>query len=330
MTDMMYSGIHDFQDTYRCYPVDDKRLNVYYGGKTLAKLSSLHIVYPMLFRLHNKKINKHSHAGVLEFIAPEGHVYLPQWLMETLSLETGDLVDIKNATLPLGKFVKIQPQTENFLDITDQKAVLENAFRNFSTLTQEDYIQIYYNRKTYKIKVLEVKSEDGKANGISILETDLEVDFAPPPGYKEKKESQQKNSTMVDKLKIEQSQDESRGFSAFQGSGQNLKGTKVSNVQQNESDNAPAPLRMPFGKLFFGYKVVPFKSSKDKITEEPVLKFPGEEDMPIHVYEGYLTTHSKTFSSILPLPPNISSTTSQRNHDKKGSHVRLHLVTMEV
>nr|CAG8434145.1 9142_t:CDS:2 [Entrophospora candida] len=54
------------------------------------------------------------------------------------------------------------------------------------------------------------------------------------------------------------------------------------------------------------------------------------EDMPIHVYEGYLTTHSKTFSSILPLPPNISSTTSQRNHDKKGSHVRLHLVTMEV
>ncbi|CAJ0761279.1 23156_t:CDS:10 [Entrophospora sp. SA101] len=261
MTDMMYSGIHDFQDTYRCYPVDDKRLNVYYGGKT-----SLHIVYPMLFRLHNKKINKHSHAGVLEFIAPEGHVYLPQWLMETLSLETGDLVDIKNATLPLGKFVKIQPQTENFLDITDQKAVLENAFRNFSTLTQEDYIQIYYNKKTYKIKVLEVKSEDGKANGISILETDLEVDFAPPPGYKEKKESQQKNSTMVDKLKIEQSQDESRGFSAFQG------------------NNAPAPLRMPFGKLFFGYKVVPFKSPKDKITEEPVLKFPGEDEATLLLF----------------------------------------------
>jgi len=44
-------------------------------------------------------------------------------MMQTLLLEEGDLIEIKNVELPLGKFVRIQPQTEDFLDITDPKAV---------------------------------------------------------------------------------------------------------------------------------------------------------------------------------------------------------------
>jgi ubiquitin fusion degradation protein 1 len=34
----------------------------------------------MLFKLINGKEKKQSHAGVLEFIAEEGRVYLPQWV----------------------------------------------------------------------------------------------------------------------------------------------------------------------------------------------------------------------------------------------------------
>lgn len=55
-------------------------------------------------------------------------------------------------------------------------------FRNFSTLTQGDIIAISYNKKIYDILVMEIKPP-GK--GISILETDLEVDFAAPLGYVE-------------------------------------------------------------------------------------------------------------------------------------------------
>ena len=43
--------------------------------------------------------------------------------MQTLLLEPGDLVEIKNADLQLGSYVKIQPQTPDFLDISDPKAV---------------------------------------------------------------------------------------------------------------------------------------------------------------------------------------------------------------
>jgi ubiquitin fusion degradation protein 1 len=126
----------------------------------------------MLFELVNEGKQRVTHAGVLEFIAEEGRAYVPQWMMNTLLLQEGDAIQIKSASLPLGKFVKIQPQSVSFLDITDPKAVLENAFRNFSTLTAGDIITIKYNNKLYDILVMEIKPE-GK--GISIIETDLEV-----------------------------------------------------------------------------------------------------------------------------------------------------------
>ena len=103
-------------------------------------------------------------------------------MMQSLALQQGELVHIKSTTLPLGTFVKIQPQSVDFLDITDPKAVLEQALRNFSTLTTGDIFTIKYNSKLYDILVMETKPA-GK--GISIVETDLEVDFAAPKGYQE-------------------------------------------------------------------------------------------------------------------------------------------------
>lgn len=69
---------------------------------------------------------------------------------------------MSSVALPLGKFVKIQPQSTDFLDISDPKAVLENAFRSFSTLTLGDVISIAYNEKLYSILVMECRpSESG-------------------------------------------------------------------------------------------------------------------------------------------------------------------------
>lgn len=44
-------------------------------------------------------------------------------MMETLELEPNDLIEVKNTTLPLGSFVKLQPQSVDFLDISDPRAV---------------------------------------------------------------------------------------------------------------------------------------------------------------------------------------------------------------
>ena len=79
-----------FDEYYRCYPVamlpGPERENVNHGGRVilppsaLDKLTRLHITYPMLFELHNGKEEKMTHAGVVEFIAEEGKIYLPYWV----------------------------------------------------------------------------------------------------------------------------------------------------------------------------------------------------------------------------------------------------------
>src|SRR5215471_3575516 len=106
--------------------------------------------------------------------------------MQTLLLEPGDLVQIKSTDLPAGRYTKLQAQSTSFLDISDPKAVLENAFRNFSCLTKGDVFTFSYNDQTYEMAVLETRPQTDQ-NAISVLETDLEVDFATPLGYEEPK-----------------------------------------------------------------------------------------------------------------------------------------------
>ncbi|KAJ3124454.1 ubiquitin fusion degradation protein [Nowakowskiella sp. JEL0407] len=278
-----------FVEHYRCYSISmmpgNERQDINYGGKiilpqsALAKLAGLNIVYPMLFQLSNMNQTRKTHAGVLEFVAEEGKVYIPQWMMQTLLLEEGALIRITNASLPLGTFVKIQPQSVDFLDISDPKAVLENALRNFTTLTKDDIITIKYNEKFYDILVMECKPV-GKDGGISVIETDLEVDFAAPLGYVEeprrsaagaaKVGSSKPNSIagslgsidqhLVDKTPAQ--------FQAFKGAGSKLNGKGASSYQPATPTpavpQAPAVLQLPENKLFFGYPVVPLKSKQDE------------------------------------------------------------------
>lgn len=44
-------------------------------------------------------------------------------MMTNITIQEGDLVWVENVTLPLATFAKFQPQTVDFLDITDPKAV---------------------------------------------------------------------------------------------------------------------------------------------------------------------------------------------------------------
>lgn len=91
---MLHAGPRRFDEFYRCYPVvmlpGPERENVNHGGKVimppsaLDKLTRLHITYPMLFEIHNGAKERMTHAGVLEFIAEEGKIYLPFWVSRRL------------------------------------------------------------------------------------------------------------------------------------------------------------------------------------------------------------------------------------------------------
>lgn len=183
-----------FDEYYRCYPMamapGNDRPELNYGSKILLppsaldKVSRLHVQWPLLMEMVNAEKGKHSHCGVLEFVAEEGRAYIPQWMMQTLQLDVGDMIQIKTTSLELARMVKLQPQSPAFLDISDPKAVLERAFRNFATLTKGDIFSFEYNGDVYDVAVLEVKPETDKM-GVSMIETDVSVDFAPPVGYVE-------------------------------------------------------------------------------------------------------------------------------------------------
>lgn len=157
-------------------------------------------------------------------------MYLPVWMMRMLTLQDGDPIHIQGTRLPKGKFVKLQPQTVDFLEISDPKAVLEQALRNYPTLTPGDIIEISYNCLTFEILIMEIEPS---AEGISIIETDLEVDFAPPKGYVEPApKPAAPQPTMASKLHIDQDKYDSvlpGGDSAtpFRGFGQTLSGKKT-------------------------------------------------------------------------------------------------------
>ena len=90
----------------------------------LANLTSLDLESPWMFKLSNpQNPAATTHAGVLEFIAEEGCVHLPYWMMKSLRLNEGDPIRVTGTELPKGKFVKLQPQSVHFLEISDPKAV---------------------------------------------------------------------------------------------------------------------------------------------------------------------------------------------------------------
>ncbi|KAH1219150.1 Ubiquitin recognition factor in ER-associated degradation protein 1 [Glycine max] len=82
-------------------------------------------------------------------------------MMENMLLQEGDIVKVKIATLA--------------------KGTLETTLRSYSCLTAGDTIMVPYNNKKYYIDIVETIPSPA----VIIIETDCEVDFAPPLDYKE-------------------------------------------------------------------------------------------------------------------------------------------------
>ncbi|XP_057327089.1 ubiquitin recognition factor in ER-associated degradation protein 1 [Microplitis mediator] len=276
-----------FNTQYKCFSVSmfpgNERQDVERGGKiimppsALEQLTRLNIVYPMLFKLTNKKTNRVTHCGVLEFVADEGKVYLPYWMMHNLLLEESEIINIESVSLPVATYARFQPQSEDFLDITNPKAVLENGLRSFACLTTGDIVAIQYNQRIYEMCVLETRP--GPA--VSIIECDMNVEFAPPVGYKEpERQEQKKQEEQIDPADL---MPESTEFFAFQGQGNRLDGKK-------RKDSGPSEVQVPkpvyvrgipdydykIGTLNFLRNIKSINNSKDEKNVDEFKAFTGE------------------------------------------------------
>lgn len=270
--------------------------------------------------------------------------------MKTLELDPGDLLQVKSTDLPPGRLIKLQPQSPAFLDISDPRAVLENAFRNFSCLTKGDIFTFEYNDQNYDIAVLEIKP-DTDSHGIVTMETDLEVDFATPVGYVPPERTSNSSTpqsnigrprggqlhyqgTMAQSINYANIAPSSTAAAAgakavssnFLLGGHKLsskKGSKaptpnpttpVAGASTNAPNpapvrktNGPQPLRLPPGKLFFGYEIKPAK--KRDGSDEPV----GGMDVKPHFAGQGQTLRAKKRG-----PGTESGTGSGVNSDVEG------------
>lgn len=153
--------------------------------------------------------------------------------------------------------------------------------REYSTVTCGDVIAISYNNTVYELLCMETKP----ANTISIVETDLEVDFAPPVGYIDPSQSSKSNSSsefkpvnikqpmQIDQHILSSSSTNKKQHvqDAFSGQGQRLSGkpmnaptslpqpTTYPDDQSKEQENTTnQPLALPDNTLWFGYTVKAF------------------------------------------------------------------------
>ena len=247
--------------------------------------------YPMLFEVSNAKHKKKTHCGVLEFVAEEGVVYLPYWMMQNLLLMEGDIVRVQYTKLSKGNYVKLRPQTKDFLDISNPKAVLETTLRSYTCLTVGDSILINYNNKRYFIDIVEARPNDA----VSIVDTDCEVDFAPPLDYvepsnaagkkpgdpmdlgaersekeTEKRRREEKGAGGVEKKDGAGEADDAKTFLAFAGGGNRLDGKSA------RADLAPKPVELPTTSLKLSKEFERFiRGPKDDAAEGKGAKKEG-------------------------------------------------------
>lgn len=273
-----------FTAEYRAFSVcmlpGNERHDVERGNKivlpssALDMLTRLHISYPMVFKVTNRKLGRDTHCGVLEFSAEEGKCFLPYWMMRYLCLDEGDLLFVENTQLPVGSFAKFQPQAVDFLDISNPKAVLENSLRNFACLSTNDVIAIEYNDKQYELCVLETKP--GAA--VAIFECDLNVDFAAPVGYQEPQRQRKPSAEEMD-FKEPEVKVESKGFQAFAGTGNRIDGKKKNlSPPKVQEETAPKARGIPDYDWKIGHiKFIRMQPKKDKDSaKELFAAFKGE------------------------------------------------------
>ncbi|TYJ53849.1 hypothetical protein B9479_005537 [Cryptococcus floricola] len=294
-----------YDDYFKAYSVAmmngrRERPELLYGGKiimppsALAKLSALDLPSPWTFQLRNPKspTTHTTHAGVLEFIAEEGIVHLPAWMMQTLNLEEGDPIRLTGAMLPKGKMAKIQAQSTMFLEVADPKAVLESALRSYSVLSPNDIIEITYNSLTFEFLIMEVTPA---GPGISVIDTDLEVDFATPKGYVEPPRPEPKPvPTMADKLNINLSETHSAGASR--------PGTSMSHRTGGSGGQTPLESFTGVGQSLSGKKVKG-RGLARKIEEvDPSSKI-NRNDRPQIITSETLADADRVIPAALTLPP---------------------------
>jgi len=204
------NNINDFLKTapdkldfhYKCLPLiyyshyeDNKSYEnsnkIILPQKILNELSGYHnIEYPTHFTINDSNII----FTPLDFKEDIEEIFIPQHFLENLGIDINDEIKLTllNYKIPKGNKVTLKPHTSNFLEITNHKNYLErNLVKLYSTLTEGQTLMIPNLDTIILVDVLECQPE----KLISIIDTDIEVEFEAPWDYVEPKKEPLKDET---------------------------------------------------------------------------------------------------------------------------------------
>ena len=140
---------------------------------------------PIIFRIDNGQ--KHIFCGVNNWHNKQDPdcdnrvVYFPKWMMVHLGLKSNDIVRLVPMQIPSGKYLKLRTFTE--LTIMDnQKEFLESQLKNFTCLSKGQEL-MFGDHSVFVVDVGIDQNTKSIYDTISIINTDLEVDFDRPIDY---------------------------------------------------------------------------------------------------------------------------------------------------
>ena len=148
------------------------------------------IEYPLHFKINDSEIL----FTPSEFKEFNENVFIPQHFIDNLGIEIGSQINLTllNFKVNKGQSIKIKPHTSDFLEIMDPKHFLENHLtKRYTTLSKGQTIIIPNENSNILIDILECEP----SNTISIIDTDLEVDFEAPWDYVEPENIPKKEET---------------------------------------------------------------------------------------------------------------------------------------
>ena len=138
----------------------------------------------MFFKVSNKEMQFGIVCGVHEFSAPPGICHVPFHIMNNIGIREGQEVEIEKICPVQGTYMKLRPHKTEFINLSNPKAILERIMsRDYPVVSQGQTIELNYKDLDCKYRIDIV--ETNPAEIISIVNTDINIDFDQPLDYVE-------------------------------------------------------------------------------------------------------------------------------------------------
>lgn len=143
-------------------------------------------IFPNVSIINKEAVQKYSNINklnrvfinVLDFKAKKNFIFLPEWVMQTLDLNSFDVIRLRIVKLEMARNVILQPHQKSFFDLLEPKKILEENLRYYSCLTKNSTICINHENSNYYFDVLQIDSERKKNVEVaSIQDADVIFDF---------------------------------------------------------------------------------------------------------------------------------------------------------